>query len=108
MSRLYLSTIFWWPAILRLFIFSTMTAGGAFLAQLEGKKTGDFANYGWVEWNSFAWPIFLTWLGTILAFLDQTMGRLREKGEGETAFLTKRRREIENQARVEAQMRADS
>lgn len=66
-----------------------MTAGGAFMAQLNGKTSADFAEYGWVEWSLFWGPVALTWLGTILAFLDQTMGRLREKGESETAFLLK-------------------
>lgn len=80
-----------------------MTAGGALLAQLDGKATVEFSGYGWVEWCKFWTPVVLTWLGTILAFLDQTMGRLREKGEDETAFL---RRISENQMKNDAHMRA--
>lgn len=57
------------------------------MAQMTGKKSSDFAAFGWVEWTLFWGPVWLTWLGTILAFLDQTMGRLREKDEGETEFL---------------------
>lgn len=79
MRKAYLATIFWWPAILRLTIFSLMTSGGVFLSQLDGKTTKDFAGFGWVEWSIFWGPIVVSWLGTKLAFLDQTMGKLREE-----------------------------
>jgi hypothetical protein len=77
----YEKSIFWWPAVLRLFLFSLVTSGGVLLAQLDGKVSEDFAKYGWVEWVKFSGPIAAAFLGTIIAFLDQTMGKLREQSE---------------------------
>lgn len=82
------SGMFWWPAILRLFLFSLVTAGGVLLAQLDGKVTEDFASYGWVEWLKFSGPVMAAFLGTIIAFLDQTMGKLRQE-KSETAVWQK-------------------
>lgn len=64
--------------MLRLGLFSIVTAGGVLLAQLDGKTTQDFSTYGWVEWIKFFGPVAAAFLGTIIAFLDQTMGKLRE------------------------------
>jgi hypothetical protein len=84
MSKLYYSTVFWWPAILRLSIYSVLTAGGVLIVQLEKRNTADFVNYGWVEWTKFWWPVIAAWLGTKLAFLDNAMAKLREKHKSET------------------------
>jgi hypothetical protein len=71
MSKLYYSTVFWWPAILRLSIYSVLTAGGVLIVQLE-------------KWTKFWWPVIAAWLGTKLAFLDNAMAKLREKHKSET------------------------
>ena len=79
MNAFYHSTMFWWPAILRLLLFSIVTSGGVLMAQLDGKVTEDFAAFGWVEWVKFAGPVFAAFIGTHIAFLDQTMGKLRQE-----------------------------
>jgi hypothetical protein len=81
MKEFYYRTMFWWPAIVRLCLFSILTSGGVLLSQLQGKKTSDFAAFGWVEWTLFWGPVFAAWIGTKIAFLDQTMGKLREQSE---------------------------
>jgi hypothetical protein len=73
------SSLFWWPAVLRLCLFSIMTSGGVLLSQLNGKSTEDFAKFGWVEWTMFWGPVIAAWIGTKIAFLDQTMGKLRQE-----------------------------
>lgn len=73
---------YWWPALLRLLIFSVMTAGGALLGQLGERTTQTFTTYGWAEWTKFWVPIVLAWLGVWLAFLDQTLARLKNEADG--------------------------
>jgi hypothetical protein len=82
-TEFYRRTVFWWPAVLRFFLFSIVTAGGVLLGQLQGKKSSDFAAFGWVEWLMFWGPIAGAWIGTVIAFLDQTMARLREADTAE-------------------------
>ena len=65
-------------AVLRFVLFSIVTAGGVLLGSLQGKTSEDFVKFGWVEWLMFWGPIVGAWLGTVIAFLDQTMGKLRE------------------------------
>lgn len=86
MTEFYFKTLFWWPAILRLMLFSLVTTGGVMYAQLEGKVSEDFAGFGWVEWAKFAWPGIATFVGTHIAFLDQTMGKLRQEESETTAW----------------------
>ncbi len=77
MSLWFQSNWYFWPAILRLIIFSVMTAGSATLGQLGEKSTTTFHDYGWVEWMKFWVPIVIAWLGVWLAFLDQTLAKLK-------------------------------
>lgn len=88
MARRFIKWL-WWPVMLRFLVFSLLTAGGAFYSQIEDKTTEEFNRYGWTEWAKFWTPIMLAWLGVMLAFLDQTITKLREQGISETAFLAR-------------------
>ena len=89
MRKLYLGYILWWPVALRLILFSMVTLGTSYLAQIEGKTSEEIAKWSWVQWTIFWTPVFIQLLNIQIAFLDQTLARLKQAGIDETELLRK-------------------
>lgn len=79
MKKMYRATIFWWPAIFRAVLLSLVTAAGVFIAQSDKLDTETVLKYSWWDWAKFTLPITVALANTVIAFLDQTMGNLRNE-----------------------------
>lgn len=79
MSDKFNQAIFWWPALLRLSLFSVVAALTVFMAQADKLTTETIRAYSWWDWVKFCGPIVVAWLNTKIAFLDQTLGKLRQE-----------------------------
>lgn len=77
-------------AIVRALLYSTTTAGTTFLAAVQNV---DFPSM--THWNQFCLllGVFITWAGTMIAFLDKTSSRIASGQSvfetGQTEFLTR-------------------
>lgn len=83
LTAFYRRSIFWWPAIMRAFLYAQITMIATFLIQAKDLTPAAHKAWDWLDWCKFWLPIASAGMGTVVAFLDSTMAKLKTKPEAE-------------------------